>query len=80
MNYGGKIVEQNDSNFADIWDIITYNGCAPEHYQRPVYLGYRSCNYLIHDFAFQDRSFKSKRVVTREAFFNKASFIFKEFT
>ena len=63
---GGEIIEHKGSNFAGSWSIITYYGYAHEYYQRPTYVGYRDCNCIIHDFAFQARSFKSKRLMKEE--------------
>jgi len=56
---GEEKVEQKDSNFTGSGSFITDHRRTPEHYQRPVSVGYRDCNCVIHDFAFQDRPFKS---------------------
>lgn len=59
----GEIIEHEGSNFTGSWSIIAYHRYAPEYYQRPTYAGYRDCNCIIHDFAFQTRSSKSKRLI-----------------
>lgn len=72
----GDKYRQNGPNFIAGWNIVTDDRGTLEYHQGPTDLEYRSRNIIIHDFAFQDGSPKSKRVVERCPFFSSDIFLF----